>query len=74
MSFMVPYFVDTSYWSDTVGGAIRWRAPELIEPMSSGGEETKVYVPDLTWKCDIYSFGSLVLHVRKRFFSSNSIA
>ncbi|KZP21582.1 kinase-like protein [Athelia psychrophila] len=61
---MVPLFAGTSYWSKTVGGAMRWRAPELIATLEI--EDIEDYVPDLTVKCDIYSFGSLVLHVRKR--------
>ncbi|KZP21599.1 kinase-like protein [Athelia psychrophila] len=61
MSFMVPLFVGTSYWSQTVGGAMRWRAPELIAPLEV--EDIEEYVPDLTFECDIYSFGSLSLHV-----------
>ena len=57
---MVPDFVGTSYWSRTVGGAMRWRAPELVPHTS---EEIETYVGDLTPKCDIYSLGSLALHV-----------
>ncbi|KZP21572.1 kinase-like protein [Athelia psychrophila] len=61
LSFIRPEFLDTSYWSRTVGGAMRWRAPELLAPMSLVDIED--YIPDLTWKCDIYSFGSLALHL-----------
>ncbi|KZP21602.1 kinase-like protein [Athelia psychrophila] len=59
LSFM-PRFVGTSYWSRSVGGNGRWRAPELIAPLEANIED---YVPNLTRKCDIYSFGSLLLHV-----------
>ncbi|KAF7971707.1 hypothetical protein HWV62_20059 [Athelia sp. TMB] len=61
LSFISPEFLDTSYWSRSVGGAIRWRAPELVPPISSV-LDLEEYVPDLTSKCDIYSFGSLLLH------------
>lgn len=51
-------FEGTSYWSSSVGGAIRWRAPEL---MPGGNEEP---APVLTEKCDVYSFGCIMLQVR----------
>lgn len=45
-------FEGTSYWSSTVGGAIRWRATELFENE-----------PVLTKECDIYSFGCIMMQV-----------
>lgn len=57
----MPEFEGTSYWSKTVGGAMRYRAPELVPPTA---KEVESYVGDLTKMCDIYSFGSLLLHVR----------
>jgi serine/threonine protein kinase len=48
----------SSYWPSTVGGAIRWRAPELLPAPSND------YVPVLSSPCDVYSFGSLTLQVR----------
>ena len=63
LSFIFPEFLDNHYWSSTVGGAIRWRAPELLPPPSQNVEEIENYVPALTRLCDIYSFGGVVLHV-----------
>lgn len=62
LSFIVPDFIDTSYWSRSVGGAMRWRAPELIPASPTAEIES---AGDLTTMCDIWSFGSLALHVSK---------
>lgn len=51
-------FGNTHYWPSTVGGAIRWRAPELLPTPSNN------YAPVLNSPCDVYSFGSLTLQVR----------
>lgn len=51
-------FENTPYWPSTVGGAIRWRAPELLPTPSNN------YAPVLSSACDVYSFGSLMLQVR----------
>jgi len=61
LSFICPEFIGTYFWSSTLGGALRWRAPELVAPNDDGDVEE--YVPDLTRKCDIYSFGGLMLYV-----------
>ncbi|KZP18950.1 kinase-like protein, partial [Athelia psychrophila] len=53
-------FEGTSYWSSTIGGAIRWRAPELLPSLTS---DVYNFEPDLTWRCDIYSFGNVMLQV-----------
>ncbi|KAF7984882.1 hypothetical protein HWV62_10871 [Athelia sp. TMB] len=66
LSVIFPEFCDTSYWSRTAGGAIRWRAPELLPPSSEDDLEIEAYVPVLTRHCDIYSFGSVALHVMSR--------
>ncbi|KAF7979520.1 hypothetical protein HWV62_42094 [Athelia sp. TMB] len=63
LSVIFPEFCGTSYWSRTAGGAIRWRAPELLPPSSGDDLEIEAYVPVLTRHCDIYSFGSVALHV-----------
>lgn len=47
----------SSYWPSTIGGAIRWRAPELLAHND--------HVPILSSASDIYSFGSVMLHVRE---------
>ncbi|KAF7984886.1 hypothetical protein HWV62_10879 [Athelia sp. TMB] len=66
LSVIFPEFWGTSYWSRTVGGAMRWRAPELLPPSSEDDEEMENYVPVLTRNCDIYSFGSVALNVMSR--------
>lgn len=43
-------------WTSTIGGAIRWRAPELL-PQND-------HAPVLSNACDVYSFGNVMLHVR----------
>lgn len=48
--------------TSTVGGAMRWRAPELL-PLVKG--DLYGYTPTLTSACDIYSFGSVTLQVRQ---------
>ncbi|KZP09975.1 kinase-like protein, partial [Athelia psychrophila] len=50
----------TGYWTSTIGGAIRWRAPELLPSLVS---DVYTFQPDLSWRCDIYSFGSVMLQV-----------
>ncbi|KZP09930.1 kinase-like protein [Athelia psychrophila] len=56
-------FEGTSYWSSTAGGAIRWRAPELL-PRWPVEEDSDLdsFVPDLRVACDIFSFGCVMLH------------
>jgi serine/threonine protein kinase len=46
-----------SYYSSTVGGALRWRAPELLSIL---GDDVS---PTLTFACDIYSYGGITLQV-----------
>jgi hypothetical protein len=50
-------FEGTSYYSSTVGGALRWRAPELL----SVSEDD--VAPNLSTACDISSYGSVALQV-----------
>lgn len=52
----------TSYWTATIGGAMRWRAPELAPTIEF--LPTMDFVPRLTPQCDIYSYGQIVLQVR----------
>ena len=56
---------NTSYWTATIGGAIRWRAPELLPPFD--WVATKAFTPILTTACDIFSYGQIVLQVRLCF-------
>jgi serine/threonine protein kinase len=51
-------FEGTSYSSSTVGGAIRWRALELL-PFTA-----EDFTPKLTAACDVYSYGGIMLQVR----------
>lgn len=56
-------FEGTSYITSTVGGAIRYRAPELF-PSMAALDELCNFIPTLTYACDIYSLGSLIFQVR----------
>lgn len=69
MSSVKAEFEGTSYWSSTIGGAMRWRAPELLPTL---GTDVYTFTPELTPACDIYSFGCVMLHVRQ-LFTRNSI-
>ncbi|KZP09973.1 kinase-like protein [Athelia psychrophila] len=51
----------TSYWTATIGGAMRWRAPELLPAIDY--PPTTLFVPSLTTQCDIYSYGQIVLQI-----------
>ncbi|KAF7975172.1 hypothetical protein HWV62_10363 [Athelia sp. TMB] len=55
-------FQGTSYWTGTIGGAMRWRAPELLP--SIHWDATVPFAPVLTTACDIFSYGQIVLQVR----------
>ena len=57
LSSIIAKFEGSSYWSSTVGGAIRWLAPELLPQAGS--------TPILTPACDVYSFGSVMLEVSR---------
>lgn len=48
--------------TSTIDGAARFRAPELMASVSM--ETVEDYHPVVTWRCDIYSFGSIALNVR----------
>ena len=50
-------FEGISYYESTVGGALRWRAPELLAV-----SEDHV-LPNLNTACDVYSYGSVMLQV-----------
>ncbi|KZP07307.1 kinase-like protein [Athelia psychrophila] len=51
----------TSYWTSTIGGAMRWRAPELVPDIHY--EATAAFEPRLTTECDIYSYGQILLQI-----------
>ncbi|KZP30793.1 kinase-like protein [Athelia psychrophila] len=42
------------------GGTMRWRSPELLSPAM---EDSGDFAPVLTSACDIFSFGSITLHI-----------
>ncbi|KZP21630.1 kinase-like protein [Athelia psychrophila] len=72
LSSIKAMFEGTSYWSSTVGGAIRWRAPELLPPWPLGESTSVEFVPDFTVACDIFSFGNVMLHAisdRRPYFN-----
>lgn len=49
-----------TYWSSTIGGGMRYRAPELLPPLDGDLFDFK---PVVTLACDIYSMGSIILQV-----------
>ncbi|OJA20731.1 hypothetical protein AZE42_08498 [Rhizopogon vesiculosus] len=53
---MLVEFVGTSYPTDSIRGNIRWAAAELFE------EEDEPHI-SLSFGCDTYSFGSIILQV-----------
>ncbi|KAF7986582.1 hypothetical protein HWV62_26344 [Athelia sp. TMB] len=53
-----------SFLASTVDNAMRYRAPEIMAPMPLEGIDG--YVPHLTLQCDVYSLGSVALHVSIR--------
>lgn len=56
LSTIVAGLQGTSFTSSTVGGALRWAAPELYRT----GMQTEI-IPEVAKPCDIYSFGSVML-------------
>ena len=58
MSTILAEFQGTSYFTETIGGTIRWADPELFRIREDGS------TPTLTAACDIYSYGSVILQVR----------
>ncbi|OAX32312.1 kinase-like protein [Rhizopogon vinicolor AM-OR11-026] len=56
LSTMLVEFVGTSYPTDSIRGNMRWAAAELFE------EEDEPHI-SLSFECDIYSFGSIILQV-----------
>lgn len=53
-------FEGSSYWSSTVNGSMRYRAPELLPPIDG---DLYDFAPIVTSACDIYSLGSVMLQV-----------
>ncbi|KAF7978779.1 hypothetical protein HWV62_44826 [Athelia sp. TMB] len=62
LSVIPAEFGGTSFITSTVGGAIRFRAPELL-PTADTKLEVK-FKTQLTLECDVYSLGSVLLEVR----------
>lgn len=58
LSSIAAEFQGTSYITSTMGGNVRWAAPELILPTEDGT------VPMVDTYCDAYSYGSVTLEVR----------
>lgn len=54
-------FQGTSFITSTVGGAMRYRAPELLPAIEADVHD--VFKPILTTMCDVYSLGSVILQV-----------
>lgn len=61
LSFIKVEMEGSSYMTSTIGGAVRWRAPELVPHWDARLDET--FAPTLTPKCDIYSLANIALQV-----------
>jgi serine/threonine protein kinase len=57
MSNIKAEFQGTSYFTSSIGGAIRWAAPELYRIYEDYA------FPEVTAACDVYSYGSVTLQV-----------
>ncbi|KAF9222663.1 kinase-like protein [Gyrodon lividus] len=64
LSLVVQEFLGTSYLQSCVQGCMQYAAPELFSP-SKCGQNALVYP---TEPADIYSFGSVMLHVSPTVF------
>ncbi|KZP08460.1 kinase-like protein [Athelia psychrophila] len=53
-------FEGTSFISATIGGALRFRALEISPPVDGNYQD---FNPELTFACDVYSLGSVILQV-----------
>ncbi|KAF9222656.1 kinase-like protein [Gyrodon lividus] len=60
LSLIIRDFVGTSYLKSSVCGAVRYADPELVRQANNEGNTSVVYP---TEPSDMYSFGSLMLHV-----------
>ena len=63
LATVVGEFMDTTN-SSVLGGAVRWAAPEVYDIPDQN--DPRVVGP--TMSSDIYSFGSLALEVKKKYF------
>lgn len=59
-------FLETSQPSSVLGGSVRWAAPELYKFSDESDEQ-----PRVSMSSDIYSYGSLVLEVRKSSYQNS---
>ncbi|KZP15399.1 kinase-like protein [Athelia psychrophila] len=60
LSLIRAEFENTSFTSSTIGGALRFRALEISPPLDGHYEN---FNPVLTFACDVYSLGSVILQV-----------
>ena len=58
LSNIVEDLVENNYYTSSLGGAVRWAAPELFQ--ISAAQAT---LPKATVASDIYSYGSVVLEI-----------
>lgn len=56
----VQHFKSSTFIQSTIGGALRFRALEISPPVEGSYENFK---PELTFACDVYSLGSVILQV-----------
>ncbi|KAF7975063.1 hypothetical protein HWV62_10569 [Athelia sp. TMB] len=60
LSSIIAAFEGTSLMASAIGGALRFRAMELMPPLE---EDPTNFDPKLTTACDIYSLGSVTLQI-----------
>ncbi|KAF7982001.1 hypothetical protein HWV62_30845 [Athelia sp. TMB] len=60
LSTIIAEFEDTSFITSTIGGYLRFRALEIMPPLTGDYEGFK---PVLTPACDVYSLGGVVLQI-----------
>ncbi|KAJ7688619.1 kinase-like domain-containing protein [Mycena rosella] len=64
LSSIVVEFCGTSSLTSCIGGAVRWADASLYSLSTEGeGEGDEASAPVITTRCDIYSFGSVMLEI-----------
>ena len=63
LSTMVLGFDNSSYFTTSIKGSIRWAAAELFEAPGDDDDDDDNTAVSLSIECDVYSFGSIALQV-----------
>ena len=74
LSTMVLGFTNSSYFTSSIKGNIRWAAAELFEVPDDDNEDEDVAAVSLSIECDVYSFGSVALQVGNLEFGGKNPA